>query len=130
MPRGDRLHAAREDRHVVAARERGVDQMPAEKARAAQNQESHAEWTSIVSEAKIMLAGRTSRPVRGSAAARECAHRAYARGTIATPASFSCASTSEATYLSPNPSRFAVTRLWCTASPTMHGTGSDSARCV
>ena len=34
-----------------------------------------------------------------------------ARGTIFTPASFSCASISDATYLSPKPSRFAVTRL-------------------
>ena len=33
------------------------------------------------------------------------------RGTIDTPASFSCASIREATYLSPKPSAFAVTRL-------------------
>ena len=52
------------------------------------------------------------------------------RGTIETPASFSCASISEGTYFSPNPSRFAITRLWCTASPMIAGTGSDSAKCV
>src|SRR6185295_17468859 len=37
----DWLDAAREDRNVVAARERGVDQMPAEKTRAAENEELH-----------------------------------------------------------------------------------------
>jgi hypothetical protein len=47
----------------------------------------------------------------------------YPRGTIVTPQSFSCASTSEATYLSPNPRRFALTRLWCTASPDDRGHG-------
>ena len=49
---------------------------------------------------------------------------------VVTPANFSCASTSDATYLSPKPSRLALTRLWCTASPTIAGTGSDSAKCV
>jgi hypothetical protein len=46
------------------------------------------------------------------------------------PLSFSCASRSEATYLSPKPMRLALTRLWCTASPTIADTGSDSAKCV
>jgi len=107
-----RLHATREKRHVVASRKCRVDQMPAEESRAAQNEESHV---------------RREPSRRGSGAANAAF---YARGTIFTPASFSCASISDATYLSPNPRRFAVTRLWCTASPTMHGTGSDSARCV
>ncbi len=42
-----------------------------------------------------------------------------ARGTMVTPASFSCASISDAMYLSPNPSRFALTSVWWTASPTI-----------
>ena len=49
---------------------------------------------------------------------------------IVTPASFSCASISDGTYLSPSPIRLALTRRWCTASPTMADTGSDSAKCV
>ncbi len=58
------------------------------------------------------------------------AHRLQPRGTMVTPASFSCASISDAMYLSPNPSRFALTSVWWTASPTIAETGSDSARCV
>ena len=52
------------------------------------------------------------------------------RGTIDTPVSFSCASISDGTYLSPKPSAFAVTRLWCTASPTIDGSIIDSVKCV
>jgi hypothetical protein len=47
---GDRRqwrHAAREDRDVVTARESGVDEMPAEKARAAQDEEFHAAATVV-----------------------------------------------------------------------------------
>ena len=82
------LLAAGEDRHLVATRQRGVDEMPAEKARAAEDEQLHR-------------FGR--QPL----------------GTIETPLSFSCASISDGTNLSPKPISVAFTRLWCTASPTM-----------
>ncbi len=49
-------------------------------------------------------------------------------GHILMFASFSCASISDATYLSPNPSRFALMRLWCTASPRACPCPRSSAR--
>src|SRR5204863_9054104 len=53
----------------------------------------------------------------------------YCRTMLMLP-SFSCASTSDAMYLSPKPSRLALTMLWCTASPTIAGEGSASTKCV
>ncbi len=54
----------------------------------------------------------------------------YFAPTIFTPVSFSCASISEGTYLSPKPSALAATRLWCTASPITEGSIIDSVKWV
>ena len=100
-----RRAAAREHRDVPPTRERVVDHVAPQESRAAQEQER-----------MCRSASQTARQLP--------------RGTILTPFSFSCASISDATYLSPKPIRFALTRLWCTASPTIADTGSDSAKCV
>jgi hypothetical protein len=55
---------------------------------------------------------------------------AVQRGTIFTCASFSCASTSEGTSLSPKPSAHASTSDWCVASPMTVGTPKFSAMWV
>ena len=55
---------------------------------------------------------------------------AFAAPRMSTPVSFCCASISDGTNLSPKPSVFAMTRLWCVASPMIDGSIIDSAKCV
>ena len=76
---------------------------------------------------------RTPRPAARHATLRErlaLARASCHRRTIDRPVSFSCASISDGTYLSPKPSALAVTRLWCTASPMIDGSIIDSVKCV
>ena len=67
--------------------------------------------------------------VLGQAGLRGEIHAVF-RGTSCAPVSCSWASTSEATNLPPWPSALASASDWCTASPTIVGTASPSARWV
>ena len=59
-----RRAAAREDRHVVAARKRRVDEMPAEKARAAEDEQLHRRVGDPPQQRRVQRAGRRTRARR------------------------------------------------------------------